>query len=563
MKIKNWTKRIKFPPLLFFLGLVLIFSFFQGYMLFTEIVKEKGIVEEIELRTIQFAFIPDTIQVVRGTKIVIYVVESSFNKEPGYALHTFTLPDYGISVNLPEGIGTKEHPIAKIEFIADKVGEFVFECASYCGTGHPNMRGKLIVTERGMIVAKPTMLELKDINATLQVLKLENTLPTSPQYFTENDLEYLMLVVQREAGAVYALNGKTLEGLKNITDLGVRPHVINYNPIERRWAYVISRDGWISKIDLWSLEVVRKIRVGFDSRGLAISDDGKYIIAGNYEPNTAVILDSLSLEPLKVIQTFGVDPDGEAVKSRVCATLESGRYGYFIIALKEAGQVWIIDYKNKNFPIIATIENVGRILHDGWLTEDERYFMIASQKDNTIAIIDLEALSLIKKLPTPPTPHPGPGSIYREYAFAPSISEANITVIDTRSWEIVKYIWPKGINVKAGGGLFITQVPPTVRDKMPYLWSDIVFGPYNGTLFIIDARSLEVIKVIKDPNLGYGKRALHPEYTVDGKYVFVSVWDANKLLIFDATTFELVKVVDKVMTPTGIFGAWRVHIPGL
>lgn len=46
------------------------------------------------------------------------------------------------------------------------------------------------------------------------------------------------------------------------------------------------------KIDLYTLQAVRKVRVGHDSRGLAVSDYRKYLLAGNYIPNSAVILDA-------------------------------------------------------------------------------------------------------------------------------------------------------------------------------------------------------------------------------------------------------------------------------
>ena len=519
---------------------------------------------EVDIRAVQFEFIPNTITVAKGTRVIIYITESSSDEEHDYPSHTFTLSSYGINEVLPLGTGTREDPLARIEFVADIAGEFHFECAVFCGTGHADMKGTLIVTEtEGVVEERRSLLELSEINATLEILKMEDTLPSSPQHFTEDDLEYLMLVIQREAESVYVVNGRTLEGIKNITDLGVMPHVVVYNPVERRWAYVIARDGWLSLIDLWSLDISRRIQVGFDSRGIAVSDDGKYVITGNYDPNSAVVLDALTLEPLKVIQTFGVNPDGEAVKSRVAAVLESGTYGYFTIALKEAGQVWVIDYKSPDFPVVGTLEDVGRILHDGWFTEDARFFLIASQKDDYIAVIDLETLSVAKRVPTTPTPHPGSGAIYGDYAFTSSVGEADITVFDTRNWEMVEYLWPYGIDIKSGGGLFVSQIPPGVEEKVPYLWSEVFIGPYNGTLYIIDASTLEVVEVIRDASAGYGKRALHAEYNMDGSYVFVSVWDANKLLIYDTMTFALVGSIENVTTPTGIFGAWRVHVPGL
>src|SRR5690606_4235932 len=123
-------------------------------------------------------------------------------------------------------------------------------------------------------------------------------------------------------------------------------------------------------------QATRKIRVGIDSRGLAISDDGQYLIAGNYIPNSAVILDAQTLQPLKLITTAGYDPDGHWVESRVAivSDVAPSLVGpYFIIALKEAGQVWRIDFSQLTFPI-DTLENVGHILHDGFLSPDNTRF---------------------------------------------------------------------------------------------------------------------------------------------------------------------------------------------
>ena len=38
------------------------------------------------------------------------------------------------------------------------------------------------------------------------------------------------------------------------------------------------QDGWVFKIDLYGLQPVRKVRIGLDSRAIAISDDGNYLI---------------------------------------------------------------------------------------------------------------------------------------------------------------------------------------------------------------------------------------------------------------------------------------------
>ena len=77
---------------------------------------------------------PEQIRVKQGTRVVIEI--DSYD-----APHAFQLKDYGIKVNLPQDKKTR------VEFVADKVGEFSWRCSRPCGNGCPKMRGKLIVTE--------------------------------------------------------------------------------------------------------------------------------------------------------------------------------------------------------------------------------------------------------------------------------------------------------------------------------------------------------------------------------------------------------------------------------
>ncbi|MFQ6059001.1 MAG: cytochrome D1 domain-containing protein [Anaerolineae bacterium] len=60
------------------------------------------------------------------------------------------------------------------------------------------------------------------------------------------------------------------------------------------------------------------------------------------------------------------------------------------------------------------------------------------------------------------------------------------------------------------------------------------------------------MKVIEE-----GVQTLHPEFTADGKYVYVSDWQGNVVRVYDAYTFEKVAEVGGVTTPTGIFSVER------
>lgn len=91
-------------------------------------------IKEINLEAFQFGFSPDKIVVKKGN--IVKILATSRDVE-----HGFYIKEYNINVPLEKG-KTK-----KIEFVADKVGEFDIVCSIYCGAGHASMKAKLIVEE--------------------------------------------------------------------------------------------------------------------------------------------------------------------------------------------------------------------------------------------------------------------------------------------------------------------------------------------------------------------------------------------------------------------------------
>ncbi|UCC61451.1 MAG: c-type cytochrome [Anaerolineae bacterium] len=386
--------------------------------------------------------------------------------------------------------------------------------------------------------------ELEQIAASHEVLMDEASLPDAPTH--DGNLDNLMLVTEREARSIAVFDGDTHRLLAHV-EASYRAHGYAFDPTDERWAYNVGRDGWLFKIDLYTLKAVTRVRVGLDSRGLAISDDGQYVIVGNYIPNSAVILDAATLEPLKVITTEGLDPQGEFVASRVCITSDVSPElvgPYFVLALKEAGQMWRIDYSKPDFPV-DKVEGVGNILHDGFLSPDNKFFYIASQTDNWMAVIDVVNWKLVAKIPTGQTPHPGSGATWEAngatYGATVHAGEGKITVWDLSSNEIVAQI------ETTGPGLFIRS-----HHDSPYVWADTLFGDPANRIYVFDKATFEMVKVIDE-----GVQTLHPEFTADGGYVYVADWQGNAVRVYDADTFDKVAEIGDLTTPTGIFNTSR------
>lgn len=91
-------------------------------------------VTEITMLAKKWEFTPKTITVKKGEKVRLSISSADVD-------HSFTLPAFNIDARLTAGESTV------VEFTPDTVGTFPFTCAVYCGAGHGDMRGEVVVTE--------------------------------------------------------------------------------------------------------------------------------------------------------------------------------------------------------------------------------------------------------------------------------------------------------------------------------------------------------------------------------------------------------------------------------
>ena len=94
--------------------------------------KVSGDFKEINIIAKNFVFDPNIILVNKNDKVRLIVKSIDVT-------HGLAIPAYNINTNLEPG------KTITVEFLADKTGEFDFFCSVFCGSGHREMKGKLIV----------------------------------------------------------------------------------------------------------------------------------------------------------------------------------------------------------------------------------------------------------------------------------------------------------------------------------------------------------------------------------------------------------------------------------
>lgn len=147
-------------------------------------------------------------------------------------------------------------------------------------------------------------------------------------------------------------------------------------------------------------------------------------------------------------------------------------------------------------------------------------------------MIDLDTGKAVTDIPLPGMPHLGSGIYWKrdgKWVFAtPNVSKGLISVLDLETWKLIKEIPTEG------PGFFMRS-----QANSPYAWTDVFFGPNNDAVHLIDKQTLEVAHTLRPMP---GKNAAHVEFTNDGRYALLSVWDTDgALLVYDAKTLEEVK----------------------
>jgi cytochrome c oxidase subunit 2 len=81
-----------------------------------------------------FAYTPSEIKLKKGVPVTLQLTTAD-------KAHGFSAPDLNLDTAIKPG------KIIELHLTPDKVGSFPFYCDVFCGTGHDNMSGKIIVTE--------------------------------------------------------------------------------------------------------------------------------------------------------------------------------------------------------------------------------------------------------------------------------------------------------------------------------------------------------------------------------------------------------------------------------
>lgn len=403
-----------------------------------------------------------------------------------------------------------------------------------------------------------------DIRASRSFTPLPADEPVKPKW--DADPMNLFVVVEGGDHHVSLLDGDRFEVITRFASRYALHGGPKFTP-DGRYVFFGSRDGWITKYDLWRLAVVAEVRAGLNMRNVAVSGDGRWVMAANYLPHTLALFDA----DLNLVKTYDAATlDGKA-SSRVSAVYDATPRHSFVVALKDIPEIWEISYDPQAGPIHdglvhdykmgESIAKPGYLgvrrtplsepLDDFFFDQSYRHVLGATRPKQgagaSAQVVNLDARTKVADLPIAGMPHLGSGITFAwngtTVLASPNLGGGAVDVIDMKTWKTVRTL------KTPGPGFFMRS-----HEDTPYAWTDSMMSPAaKDTLTIIDKRTLEPVAQVREP----GKTLAHIEFTRDGRYALASVWEMDgALVVFDAATFQEVKRLP-MKKPVGKYNVWN------
>ncbi len=352
----------------------------------------------------------------------------------------------------------------------------------------------------------------------------------------------LGVVVERATGSVLIVDTTSRKSIGRVEGLGDLSHASAVFSPDQRYAYLFGRDGGLTKVDLLTASIAKRIVQAGNSIGGAISDDGELIAVSNYEPGGVRVFDAHTLDPIASIPALGAD--GKPSKALGLVDLPGRRFAF---ALYDAGEIWIADLSNVEAPAVTKLTGVGKLPYDGNVTPDGRHYLAGLFGEDGVVHVDtwqqpLKAERILngygrgeQPLPVYKMPHLEGWAAVGDKLLLPAVGHHELIAVDLRDFSEAGRVATHGQPVFA-----------VARPDGRYVWVNFAH-PLNDTIDVVDTQTLKVVHRFTP-----GPAVLHMEFTPRGNEVWVSVRDADRVDVYDAATFAK-KAAIPAQKPSGIF----------
>ncbi len=321
------------------------------------------------------------------------------------------------------------------------------------------------------------------------------------------DIEQLLPVVERDGGYVWIMeNEKILDKfpLKNVHG------GIKYQFPKAENIFIPTRDGWVARYSLKEGRRVAKIRACINLRNLSLSRDGKKVVATCLLPEQMVVMDSTTLSPSKLIPLDG----------KVSALYELYSKDEMIFTYRNKPLIGVVN--SKTFDI--SYSKIKEPIEDFFIDPFDKFLIATARSGKVLRVYEIESKKIVFEHDMEGMPHLFSATYWYNkgnfYFATPHLRKPYITI-----WKMYDWSFEKQIKI-GGDGFFVKTHPNT-----PYLWID------NGSdeLILVSKHDFQMKKKIPIKD----KQYIHTEFTGDGKYAYLSIYEHNgSIEVWDTKSFE-------------------------
>ena len=335
-----------------------------------------------------------------------------------------------------------------------------------------------------------------------------------------------VFVVERESSSVAVIeNGLPRNHMLHM-------HNMNHGVMKfyGKDGYLISRDGYIMKFDPMTEKKITEYKTSKSAIGFVIAKN--YVAVANYDDKSVDIL----TRDLKLIEKLKTGSRNVGIKI----------YKNYLI-FSEMDKDSIAVYKDAHagkglphFELYKEFKDVGVMPFDAMITSDK--YINGFFKSPWFGVVDLKTMQFEKielklddRKPVLKVPHFGFWSIGGGKIFIPAVGDNKVFAY-TPDFKFIKAIKTEGLPV-------FTALSP---DKK-YL--AVTFsGKKFPVIQIVDTKTLKVIKRFE-----FNGKVLHLRWSNIKPELFVSVNDANKVVVIETNGWWIKREIFTIKKPSGIF----------
>ena len=337
--------------------------------------------------------------------------------------------------------------------------------------------------------------------------------------------EELILVVERGSGSVSVLDGGSMRELDRFAVGRVHGGIKFDRGLHQ--ALVATRDGTLVDYDLDRGAVRTRVKVGVNTRNIAISGDGKYVAAANQLPQGLVVLDG-RLQPLATFPLPGQP-------SAVYQVPGSQR---FMVTLRDLPHLYFISYPELKLQFVELPEP----FEDFIFIPGTSRLVASSRKGNQLTLYDFERNEILATLGAEGLPHLFSGELLQPQwrASCGLQSHGRAAAFDHRY-----------------GAVRSRRATSAGRRGLFHAHASGYALPLDRLQHRVDPVGRQALARTRRPVLipEVGKKSMHVEFTADGAKALVSIWHENgAVVVYDSSTLDELQRLPYAM-PVGKYNA--------